>query len=531
MRKHTLNRLLSAALACGLALGTFSLVWSSSTPALAQGTKAADDAKTGKKVILIFRNGNRVEATLLSETDSSVHVRVTVAGITSETDYRKSDILKIEDVKPDKDDAPKTDSPKPDATKPDAKKPDASKPDDTKPDDTKTDAAPDLSGLVEEAGLSWGDQSWRITSRAVPSEANGPKVYMIYMGGEFGRDESFTPMKEVVQDVKKYQPDILVLFFNNDFTHYGEEKEDFEADRSAFDQLEQAREMATLFVDGINNDSSWAKKPRIVSWIRKAMGGAAFLPFIAKEMYYTPDAIHGGIGRIEHIFDGVGDERARQKQYSLRQARGEGLCELGGHEKLIMRAMARTDFVLSYRMKDGKPEFLPGEYPKSPDEILLTDDGKDDRRDIGQDVLRGRGNDTLTLDADTALRLQLSSGTAETLDDLMDRMGVSRNYVLVKGKGAQILRDWSRQIGQAEANILRLSGQLREVRVREPNNYQNRTRARGEQKHILLHMRSIYSRYAEALNPARVGGAQNSINQIDELLQNIEAAQLADKPD
>lgn len=520
MRTSTLNRLLSAACACGLAVGTISLVWASSTPALAQGTKASDDAKTGKKVVLIFRNGNRVEATLLSETDSSVHVRVTVANITSETDYRKSDILKIEEVKQDKPEAPKAEAPTTDSDKAGEEKA-----------EDKPDAAPDLSGLVEEKALNWGDQSWRITSRAVPSEANGPKVYMIYMGGEFGRDESFTPMKEVMKDVKKYQPDVLVLFFNNEFTHYGEEKENYEADLGAFDQLEQAREMATLFIDDVNKDSEWTKKPRIVSWIRKAMGGAAFLPFIAKEMYYTPDAIHGGIGYIEHIFDGVGDERARQKQYSLRQARGEGLCELGGHEKLIMRAMARTDFVLSYRMKDGKPEFLPNEYPKSPDEVLLTDDGKDERRDVLQDRLRGRGNDTLTLDADTALRLQLSSGTAETLDDLMDRMGMPRNYVLIKGKGAQILRDWSRQIAEAENQILRLTRQFREVRVKEPNNYQNRTRARGEQKHILLHLRSIYTRYAEALNPARVGGALNTINQIDMVLQNIEAEQLADKPD
>lgn len=529
MRTNPLNRLLSAALICGLAITSLSLVWSSASPALAQGTPAKDAAKTGKKVILIFRNGNKVDAVLLSETDSSVHVRVTVANITSETDYRKADILKIEEVPADKTESPKTDAPKTDAPKTDAPKTDAPKTDAPKTDTTSS--AADLSGLMDEQALNWGDQSWRVTSRAVPSEANGPTVYMIYMGGEFGRDQSFTPMKEVMKDVKKYQPDVLVLFFNNEFTHYGEEKEDYEPDLGAFDQLEQAREMATLFIDDINNDSEWVKKPRLVSWIRKAMGGAAFLPFIAREMYYTPDAIHGGIGYIEHIFDGTGDERAREKQYSLRQARGEGLCELGGHEKLIMRAMARTDYVLSYRMKDGKPEFIPNEYPKSPDEILLTDDGKEDRRDGLQDRLRGRGNDTLTLDADTALRLQLSNGTAETLDDLMDRMGMPRNYVLIKGKGAQILREWSRQIGEAETQIIRLFRQLREVRLREPGDYQARTRFRGERKQILLRLKSIFERYAEALNPARVGGAAGTIQQIEVELQNIEAQQLADKPE
>jgi hypothetical protein len=232
------------------------------------------------------------------------------------------------------------------------------------------------------------------------------------------------------------------------------------------------------------------------------------------------------------MFDGRGDERAREKQISLRMARAEGLVEMGGHEKLILRAMARTDFVLSYKMENGKPVFLPNKYPENADEILLTDDGKESRADTMGDVIRGLGNDSLTLRADLALRLGLSSGTADSLDDLMDRMGVSRNYVVVKGRGNQILREWSKQVGDAERQLNRLAERFAEVRVRAPGDYAARTRARGERKQILLQMKAIMDKYMESLNPRRLEGrTRQLLGSIEPLLQNIAAEQLADKPE
>jgi hypothetical protein len=322
-----------------------------------------------------------------------------------------------------------------------------------------------------------------------------------------------------------------VYFYDHAFTHYGEEQYDFQNYMGSFDQLETARSIATLMFDEIRNDPSLTKKPRIVSWISKAMGGAAFLPFIASEIYFTPGGLHGGIGDIEHIFDGVGDERTREKQYSLRQARGEGLVEMGGYDKYIMRAMARTDFVMSYKVVDGQVVLIPDKMPESPDEILLTDDGKETRADAFADVIRGRGNDTLVLTDELAFRLGVSRGTAATLDDLMDQMNLARNYIVIKGKGNQILRGWSKQISDAENQIIRLGRQFREVRVREPGDYTARTRARGEQKQILLRMKAIYERFGESLNPRRVGGKENTLQQIEAALQDLEAAQLADKPE
>lgn len=527
MRTPTFDRALAAVMACGLTIGA--ALWSG-TPAFAQsGTSAAKPAQgetAPKKVVLIFKNGNRVEALLLSETETSVHVKVTVAGISSETDYNKADIAEIKPVGGSEPAQPA--APRPAETAAPAETTSGALPAAAEPP-----AADDLSGLVEEQSVAWGDQSWRITTRAAESEPDGPKVYMIFMGGEFGRDVSFTPMMDVMRDVKKYQPDVLVCFYNHEFVHHGQQTADYAPDLGAFDQLEQARAIATLLIDDIRkNPSEWPKPPRMVSWVRKAMGGAAFLPFVAPEIYYTPDGLHGGIGYLEHIFDGVGDERAREKQYSLRQARGEGLAELGGHEKLIMRAMARTDFVLSVKFVNGEPVFLPDKMPESPDEILLTDDGKDDRRDILSDIVRGKGNDTLTLNADLAYRIGLSRGTAETIDDLMDQLGVSRNYVLIKGRGNQILREWSRRVADAELQIQRLVRQYNEVRVRPPGDYAARTRARGERKQIMLKVKALLLKYKEAINPQRIRDyPENMLTDIDWIIKQIETQQLADKPE
>lgn len=517
-------------LAGGMTLAAATLM-AAPMAAQAQSTgSGAKDTSTDKprRVVVIFKNGNKVEGELLSEGDATIRMRVTVGTMKAETDYNRADILEIKDVEAA---AAADEKAKPAAPAAGS----AAAPAASSPAAAPTAGAStgnDLSGLAEDDASSWGDQKWRITTRAVPSEPNGPKVYVIQMRGEFGRDVAATPMKEVLRDIKKYQPEYLVLFYDHDFAYFGEEMADFDNDLQSFNTLERARELAAVLVDDIRRDSEFQVKPKLVSWVRKAMGGAAFLPFIAREIYYTSDGMHGGIGYTEHMFDGRGDERAREKQISLRMARAEGLVEMGGHEKLILRAMARTDFVLSYKLENGKPVFLPNKYPENADEILLTDDGKETRSDTMGDVIRGLGNDSLTVKADLALRLGLSSGTADSLDDLMDRMGVSRNYVVIKGRGNQILREWSKQVGDAERQLNRLAERFVEVRVRAPGDYAARTRARGERKQILLQMKAIMDKYMESLNPRRLEGrTRQLLGSIEPLLQNIAAEQLADKPE
>lgn len=470
----------SMAWTVGLGVLTTGLI---ATPAQAQTGET-----TGRRVTIIFRSGGQVTGELLNETATTVRVRVeAIAGMTAETTYSKADILEMKD-------APK-------AADSGDKKPVADKPKDDKKNEA--EAAKDTSG---------------------------PKVYVLEMRGEFGRDINVGPMEDVYNDIKEIQPDILVLKFNHDFSSYGEQKqEEGGYDLGAFDQLETARKLNDMLHLRMENDPGFKVKPRLVAWVQKALGAAAFLPFACPEIYFTTDGLHGGIGYLDYLFAGRGDEVVREKQRSLRLGRAVGIAEQSGHDGKIMKAMSRSDYVLTVSFREGVPTFVE-RMPESGDEILLTDDGSDEKTaDAFADIIRGRGNDVLTLRADLAYRIGFSKGTADTLDDLMNRMGLSRNYNVVKGRGTEILRNWGRQVDDAEANINRLIRERQRIELKPPGEYRERTEFRMRHKAILRQIQGILNRYQESINPRRFGSAEDTIQQIERLITDLDAQQQADK--
>jgi hypothetical protein len=491
--------LLGAAVGLGIGLGA-------ATPVLAQGTtdKPKDLSKLEKKDQIIFRNGNKVDGVVLSETPTEVKFLVIFSGsMRQETSYLKSEILEI----------------KRDAYKPAAKD---DKKGDEKKDDKKDDAKDD-----DKTDFVPPGQIVDVNNKAIPPGTL--KVYVVTFGGEFGRDLSKTPMKAVMDDIAAVQPDILVCRFDHTFGRYGEQKADYMLGMSEYDTLETARELDTLLMDRIRSDSR-LQNVRPVAWIKKALGGAAFLPFTFQEIYYTSDALHGGIGGLERMFGNRGDDVVREKQRSLRLARAKGLAEKGGHDSKIMMAMSRGDFVLSYRMIGGQAELLE-RMPQSPDEVLLKDDGpvNPSNRDNVRDILTMKGNDYLTLDAKTAFEIGFSKGTADSFDELMSKMNITRNYAQVKNNSRKTLATWSKEIGKAEGDVERLLRQYREIEVKAPGRYEQRTAARTQQKSTLRKIQSIMEVYKEAINPARVGDADNVISDINVAIDRIDTQQRLDR--
>ena len=96
--------------------------------------------------------------------------------------------------------------------------------------------------------------------------------------------------------------------------------------------MDKVRELDTMLADRVNLGGEFKTKPRMVAWVNKATGGAAFFPFLFKEIYFTSDGKMGGLGALESMFGGVGDEAVRQKQRSLRLGRAKGLAAKGGHD-------------------------------------------------------------------------------------------------------------------------------------------------------------------------------------------------------
>lgn len=478
---NTHKQRISALLAAGMvAVSGFGLVMGTAGTAFGQDSETKGSSE---KDTILLRNGTVLEGRILGETATEIEFEVVVAGITGKRTVERSQILSITRAAGE-----------------------------TKPaTGTKNNTSKPTGGTPSTA-----------------TAETGPKIYMIPWTGEFQRDVNLTPMRRVMEDAKKVQPDIIIIKVDCDFKIYGEEQQDWQNQPGSFDQLEIARQLDPMITDAIREDPQWKVKPRLVFWVRKALGGSAFMPFITPEIYYTSDAKHGGIGYLDYLFAGVGDEVVREKQRSLRLARAEGIALKGGHPAVIVRAMARVDQVLSVNFVGGKPEF----HEDTSGEVLLTDDGSTEAgtRDTVDEILRFNGNDVLTLTADMAERLGISKGTVDTETQLFEKLGITRVTPQKVGKAEAILEEWSKGVAEAEFTIRRLARDLERVEVKAPGGWTERAQARGRQKSIIKDILAYLEKYKESINPRNIGADPNQlITQLKLTIDGIEQEQRRDK--
>jgi hypothetical protein len=267
--------------------------------------------------------------------------------------------------------------------------------------------------------------------------------------------------------------------------------------------------------------------PRIVFYVKSAMGGAAFLPLVCKEIYFAPEAKLGGIGNLSTMMKG--HERVVAKQVSLRLQHAVGWANVGGYPEELVRAMSMVEYVLSMKMVDGKPAFFE-RMPEGPDEELLTDDGKEDRRDTLEALARGEGNDVLTFNARRAQVCGVSRGTVESDEAMLATLGLDRGAVKVSDRADTIMQTWTRNVATAKKNILRLIDEFRNVEVRQPGGYNERTAARGARRSKLEQIRTIMRQWGEGISPYWLN--QNDVPDDAALLNTIEqikTEQLLDK--
>ena len=95
--KHSWMIAATGLLAIGMAATALMAQSTPSTPLQpAKTTDKADAPKAAAKDVIIFKNGNRIECQIVEETDTTVKVKVSHAGMNAETVYQKSDILAIQ---------------------------------------------------------------------------------------------------------------------------------------------------------------------------------------------------------------------------------------------------------------------------------------------------------------------------------------------------------------------------------------------------------------------------------------------------
>jgi len=441
-------------------------------------------AKTPRKVLITFKDGKQLTGLITSETASVIKFKGEVNKIPFETELQRDTIIAIQDLA---DEAPA-------AADPGTKKAEEAKPQTTeqKPKDAAT-------------------------------ENDSVRVYFIDLSGKFGEDISQSPVRQAFKDAKANNADYVIVTLNAEWSQdgFGE----LPNDAGAFDEIFRAVEMENVFNSEIKRE--WDTPPQMVFWVKQAMGGASMLPLLCKTIYFAPEARMGGIGNLSEILKGV-DEVVRQKQISLRISQAEGLAIVGGYDPVIVDAMAKSEFVLSYTFENGKVKFLQ-RMPEGPNEFLLTDDAKDPNKDDIKALARGEGNDVLTLTPEVAQKIGISKGTVSTMDDLLFELGISRNAVKVDGRSKVIMEGWKKQIEKAKRDLKDDIREFSQIQVNGAT-YADRTRQRGQQKAKLQDMLSIYKRFGEGISPS--WRARNRVPQESDLLtmiQQIELQQAQDK--
>lgn len=159
-----------------------------------------------------------------------------------------------------------------------------------------------------------------------------------------------------MDEARQLEADYIIITVDTDWHQFGDPlKSDLPEDIiGQFDQFFRTKKMIPLFEEKM---LSWERKPKVVFWVKQAMGGAAFLPFMSDTMYFHPDGKIGGIQGIFLMFGGQGDRVVVEKQISLRLTTARGVAIQNGYDPRLIEAMTRGDYVLSYRLVGGRPVY------------------------------------------------------------------------------------------------------------------------------------------------------------------------------
>ncbi len=476
---------------------------------------------------LVLVNGKIVTGTIISETRTTIKFKGVVSGIPFETEYEKKDIASITRATKKPDGANSTTAPSNTPAIAPASTPVVSIPD-VKRDATAIAAEAALKAAGKgNAGANGG------ANRDIAAADDGRHgFYWIKLSGKFGRDISQTPLRQAIKDAKANKAETIIIEVDAEelkLQQVGHEQ--FASAEDGFASVFRAEPLTTIITDEMPRE--WDSMPRIVSWVKRAEGGAAFLPFACPEIYFHPDGKIGGLGGLTFLFGGEAHERVYEKQVSLRLGHAEGILRAGGYDDRLVRAMAMHEYVLTLGTENGKPKLFE-RMPENPGEELLTDDGDDKqgRRDGIQVLARGTGDDVLTIDSRIASLLGVSKGEVSSKDELLTELGLDRDAHEITGRSERIMKDWRTGLDNAERQVRRALDDYNSVVVEAPAGYTERTRARGRRTKLLNEIVSVMSRLSEALDDRWRG--QNEIPpdaQIRTWLEQIKLQQMLDRKD
>lgn len=481
-----------------LLAGAASAALFSALPALAleptTGTKTQAKADAPKQAKLKLKDGRVIVGEILAQTADVIRFKSKVAGIDVTTDYMMSDIEEVIKIE--------SSTPAPDA-----------KPETTKTEEKKVETKKEEAAKTPVTGSATTADSAAATPALGEDGVPPHRVYFAELKGKFGRNITQTLIRKLTADAKKENADTIVFSLDGAWEP--------ESPFQGWSELLRYEEIAPAMTDEIQRD--FAKTPRVVTWVHKAMGGASLMPLCTKEIYMTEDAMIGGMFGLDYMMKG--NRTVVEKQRSLRLQHAAGWVIKGGYDTKIMYAMAVVDYVLSYKFVGDEVEYFE-RMPEGPNEVLLTDRGPDTL----SEMVRGKGKAYLNITAKIGTDLKISKGTANTKDDLFFQMGLDRNRLDV-GSAKKICDQWDRRIVVAEKELVKLMQDYRDTPV-DGATYEERTQQRGKRKSTLRKMMEILNN--KELKEVFDDGYRNELELPDDatlqsLIDQIDIQQQRDK--
>ncbi len=443
--------------------------------------------KVGDAVKIFFRKGDSVDGVITQVTATHVKAKFKIAGIESENEWPMSEVASITPTGASVASA----TPAATATPETISMPDATSP------------ASGPAAQPEDAASSDGEGKTR--------------VYWTDLTGEFGVDITQTPIKNAIRDAHKNNAEVLIFRVDADWGEKFDRLRESTNDLAAFDQLFRAESITPIFTTEMPTE--WKKMPKVVFWVKQAMGGAAFLPVISPDIYFASDGRLGGMGNLSTMLQG--HERVVEKQISLRLQHAVGWVNAGGfpQPEELVRAMAKVESVLSVRFENGRP-VLVERLPEGPNEELLTDSGEGVYADSIEDRAAGSGNDVLTLNARTAKLIGFSKGTVDSREELLAALGLERSAVFVDKRSENIQNEWKKGLINGKRQIVKAMEDFRDVRVAQPGGRNEQIAALSTRIRKLEDVLSLTKRWAEGLSGRWLN--ENGIPQEATLLTQIE---------
>lgn len=465
-RRTTVRLALVAALAACAGLSWWA-------PVAAAESKESSESPAKALDRLILTSGRVVEGEILEETATEVTIRVVVAGISAPTTFRKSEIMEMTRgavEAPAQQEKPATRTPR-------------------------ADRRSDARSVTEEPKAS---------DRAA-------KLFVVELKGRWGVDVSETPLKRVFEEADRAFDDLVPGAGSAASTVVDPAKRDQNIvvlkmdtlSRPGFNTLFRAEELLPIVYNEMTH-----KGRRVVFWVETAGGGAAFLPWVSPEIYFTNDGRLGGIGNLDEF--NVGDNMVKEKLIGAFLGAAEGFAIKGGYVDHLdaIRAMIRQQNWLAVRFEGGRPVYL-NRQPTANDGdgwTILSDSGEGEFKDTSAI----RGNDIFILEAEWAMKLGIAKGIADTVDDLAFALGVQRDYIELKNnRGQRAATEWNerleaaiRAVNNSEDTGYPVGHLWREFgEIQVGGDFSERRRNRGRQLNLLRQIRSLVGQYAEVLDP------------------------------